>query len=92
MGIQLTVTEFARSLADTLNRVLYRRERFTLLRGGKPIAEVIPVPEGRRLGDLPAILDALPSLGEAEAKAFEHDLDAARVEQAQVPQADPWAS
>jgi antitoxin (DNA-binding transcriptional repressor) of toxin-antitoxin stability system len=92
MGIQLTVTEFARSLADTLNRVLYRRERYTLLRGGKPIAEVIPVPEGRRLGDLPAILEALPRLSEADAEAFERDVDQARAELAGVSLADPWAS
>jgi hypothetical protein len=59
--------------------------------GGEPLAEV-PEPEGRRLGDLPAILDALPALDEAEAEAFERDLDAAREEQAQAPQADPRES
>lgn len=92
MGIQMTVTEFARSLADTLNRVLYRRERFTLLRGGKPIAEVVPVPSGRRLGDLPANLESLPRLGAAEAEAFGRDIDEARAELARLTPVDPWTS
>ena len=63
MSRKATVTEVVRNFADYINRVAYRGERFLLERGGKVVAELRPVPEGRRLGDLPGILDSLPHLG-----------------------------
>ncbi len=92
MRTTMSVTELARSLADAINRVLYRGERFTILRGGKPVAEIVPVPVGRRLGDLPDLLASLPRLGKEGAASFAEDIDSARHELAEVEQPDPWAT
>lgn len=92
MRIAATVTEVIRNFADYINRVAYRRERFLLLRGGKPVAELSPVPQGTRLGDLPGLLESLPRLSEDDAEAFTDDLERARDElEAHGPE-DPWES
>lgn len=90
MKIETSVTELLRNFSDYINRVLYRRERFVLIRGGKPVAELTPLPGGTRLGELPALLDALPRLGVAEAEAMAADLEEAR--SSLGPPEDPWAS
>jgi prevent-host-death family protein len=87
----VTITHLARNLADLVNRVAYRGERFTVVRGNRPVAELIPAPRGRRLGELEALLAALPSLGAAEAEALGADLEAARAEMG-GPGRDPWGS
>lgn len=85
-----SVTEVARNFADYINRVVYRGERFVLLRGNRPVAELGPLPRGRRLAELPGLLESLPPLTEAEADAFARDLLSARSELAE--DRDPWAS
>ena len=56
MAQTLSVTEAARHFAEYINRVLYRGESFILVRGNKPIAELRPLPTGRQLAELPALL------------------------------------
>ena len=80
MAHTLSVTELVRNFADYVNRVFYRRERFVLTRGNKPIAELRPLPAGRTLAELPQILAALPPLSEDEMAQFADDLDKARIE------------
>ena len=49
----LSVTEMVRGFSDYVNRVMYRRERFILFKGSKPVAELRPVAYGhaaRRTG------------------------------------------
>ena len=92
MGFNPTVTEVARNFADYINRVAFQRERFTLMRSGQPVAELGPVPRGRRLEELPALLKSLPRLGASEAEALERDLEAARELLRQAEARDPWAS
>jgi prevent-host-death family protein len=92
MIIRVTVTEVFRNFSEYVNRVVYRGDRFTLTRGGKPVAELGPVPAGTRLGELPALLDALPRLSPEEAEAFAADLDRAREELEAEPPGSPWAS
>lgn len=88
---KITVTHLARNLADIVNRVAYRGERFTVLRGNRPVVELAPPPRGRRLGDLPALLADLPGLGPDEAERMGRDIDEARG--LLGPGAgDPWAS
>ena len=48
------------------------------MRGNKPIAELRPLPTGKRLAELPALLASLPHLSPAEATQFADDLTAAR--------------
>lgn len=76
----VTVTQVARNFAEYINRVAYRRESFTLLRGKKPLAELRPLPTGTRLSELPGLLASLPRLTEAEADDLAADLDTARDE------------
>jgi antitoxin (DNA-binding transcriptional repressor) of toxin-antitoxin stability system len=86
----VTVTQVARNFAEYVNRVAYRRESFTLLRGKKPLAELRPLPAGARLSELPGLLASLPRLSEAEAGALGEDLAAARGELDEVR--DAWRS
>lgn len=88
----LTVTEVARHFSDYVCRVAYRHEVFVLCKGKKPVAELRPLPRGRRLGDLPAILRALPHLSKNDTTAFADDVEAARVALAGGELRDPWAS
>ena len=92
MSRKPTVTEVARNFADHINRVAFRGERFTLMRGNKPVAELQPVPAGGRLGELQGILAALPRLSEQEACELARDLDAAATELDRRPLHDPWES
>ena len=92
MKPSISVTDAQRNFADYINRVVYRGEHFLLVRGGKPVAELSPVPSGLRLTELPALLDSLPRLGEEEAEAFGHDLEQSRSELAGVQLRDPWGS
>ena len=86
----VTVTQVARNFAEYVNRVAYRRESFTLVRGKKPIAELRPLPAGARLSELPGLLAALPRLSRAEADAFAADLEVSRSELGEAR--DAWQS
>jgi antitoxin (DNA-binding transcriptional repressor) of toxin-antitoxin stability system len=92
MKSEATVTEVMRNFSDYLNRVAYRGERFVLLRGGRPVAELSPVPSGTRLGELAALLQSLPRLSADEAEAFAEVLARARDQIGGETDRDPWAS
>lgn len=93
MTTTISVTEIARNFAEFVNRVAYRGERFVLVRGNRPVAELGPVPKGARLGELPALLASLPRLSEEEARQFADDVDSIRAEQAGLEGVkDPWAT
>ncbi len=88
----LSVTEVARHFAEYINRVAYRGECFLLVRGNKPVAELRPLPAGKRLAELPALLASLPHLSPAEATQLADDLTAAREALARAEVHDPWRS
>ena len=92
MGRKVIVSEAVRNFADYINRVAYRGESFTLIRGNKPVAELAPVVAGRRLGDLPYLLASLPRLGDADAGSFANDMKEARAQLSGDPLKDPWGS
>lgn len=92
MKLAVNITEVLRNFSDYINRVVYRGERFILVRGGKPVAELSPVPSGTRLGDLPALLASLPRLSAEEAGAFADDLTRARAVTDSQTSRDPWES
>lgn len=89
---ELTVTEAVRNFSEYISRVAYRHETFVLRKGKKPVAELRPLPQGLRLGDLPSILRSLPRLSGAEAAAFARDVEAGRADLADVGSRDPWDS
>jgi antitoxin (DNA-binding transcriptional repressor) of toxin-antitoxin stability system len=88
----LTVTELARHFSEYISRVAYRHESFVLHKGKKPVAELRPLPYGRRLGDLPSILRSVPHLSKADTERFANDVDSGRTELAIGELRDPWAS
>lgn len=88
----LSVTEMVRRFSDYVNRVAYRRERFILLKGRKPVAELRPLPSGRLLGELEEVLRSLPALSPDEAADFAADIEAARAQSSQEGLRDPWQS
>jgi antitoxin (DNA-binding transcriptional repressor) of toxin-antitoxin stability system len=92
MPTRLSVTEVARNLSEVLGRVRFRGERFLLLRGGKPVAELGPTGAAPpvRARDLPALLAALPPLEPDDAERFARDFEAVRV--AGQPPATPSRS
>ena len=84
---RITATEAARNLSDLLNRVLYRGERFTVVRSGEDVAAIVPAAAPRvTLGELRRALSELP----APDDEFLSDLERIRSEQ---PPAEPsWHS
>lgn len=88
----LTVTEVVRHFSEYISRVAYRRESFVLRKGNRPVAELRPLPSGRRLGDLPSILRSVPHLSDSEVTAFAKDVDGARANLPDRNLRDPWAS
>ena len=88
----VSVTKMVRGFSDYVNRVAYRGERFILLRGRKPVAELRPVPAGRLLGELEDVLRSLRALNAAEAADFAADVEEARTRLPREEFRDPWQS
>ncbi len=77
----VTVTEAARGFADLINRVHYRSESALLLKGGKPVAKIVPVGAPAKTGaELAALWESFPHLSAIEAEAFGDDISQARSE------------
>ena len=91
-AISLSVTDVARHFSEYINRVTYRGDRFVLVKSGKEVAELKPVPRGRRLSDLATVLKTSAGLTKEEADAFSRDVDAARAEMNQPGVSSPWDS
>jgi antitoxin (DNA-binding transcriptional repressor) of toxin-antitoxin stability system len=90
--VPVTVTEFARNLSRFIHRVAFEGERFILLKGGRPVAEVSPPPRGRRLGELKEVLESLPHLAPGDAAALARDLEEARASLDTFQAEDRWES
>lgn len=86
---EVTVTELARGLSDFINRATYRREEFVIMRNGKPVATLSPVPTGIRVSDLERTLSDFPALPSEDLASFESDLAAAR-DANNEPVTDSW--
>ncbi len=91
-SIALSVTDVARHFSEYINRVTYKGDRFVLVKGGKEVAELKPVPKGRRLSELAALLKTSARLTPDEAESFEKDVESARVEMNEAEVRNPWDS
>lgn len=89
---ELSLTEAVRNFSDYIGRVAYRHESFVLCKGRRAVAELRPVPTGRRLGDLPGVLRALPHLANEDAVAYGKDVEAARIALDASGAREPWES
>jgi prevent-host-death family protein len=75
----MTVTEASRHFSEFISRVHYRGESAILLKGGKPVAKVMPAVRVKTGRDLASLWQHLPHLSVKEAEAFGHDIDNSRL-------------
>ena len=86
----ISATEAARSFSEVLNQVQYRDMSFSIERGKKVVARLVPpaLPAGLALADLNRLFAALPHLGPSEAKKWMSEVKTTR--RARPPQARKW--
>ncbi|MCG2720840.1 MAG: type II toxin-antitoxin system Phd/YefM family antitoxin [Thermodesulfovibrionales bacterium] len=92
MGKTINATEAARSFSEIINSVKYKGESYTILRGGKPAAAIVPVraaTPGQTLKELRAIIDNLPKLGK-DTESFLKDVEENLKSQPPVPETTAW--
>lgn len=92
MSRKITATIAARRFCGLLGTVKFRGAKYTILRGGKPIAILAPVEsvaQEKTLSELTGLLERIPSLGK-ESAAFEHDLNRLVTSQPHLPREGPW--
>ena len=93
MGRHITATDAVRQFSDLLSTIKFKGSRYTIVRGGKPVASLGPAVatvHDKTLGELKELMKKLPRLGE-EAAAFAKDLKAAAQKQPGVPKGRAWA-
>ena len=84
----ISVTEAARKFADCVNRAHYQNQSFVLVKNGVPFARLVPAGQPVCRGrDLAQALDSV-DLSQADARAWNRDLKAARKKL--KPLADKW--
>ncbi|NOX63274.1 MAG: hypothetical protein GXP42_15220 [Chloroflexi bacterium] len=88
----LTIPELMRNFSRYVSRVLHQEERFILIEGRKPVAELRPVSSGRLLGELSSLVNALPKLDPTDADSFAEDVTRIRYELEREELRDPWES
>jgi antitoxin (DNA-binding transcriptional repressor) of toxin-antitoxin stability system len=72
----ISVTQASRNFSDLINRVHYRNETATLLRGGIAVARLVPVHEKHVRGaDLAAWWSRWEHMPSREAEAFAADIE-----------------
>jgi prevent-host-death family protein len=88
----INATDAVRTFSELLNSVKYKGDRFTIVRGGKPAANIVPiesVPAKRTLGELRMLIKNLPSLGE-DAERFARDIEKTIRKQPSMPENASW--
>lgn len=87
----ISATEAARSFSEVLNQVQYRDRSFSIERGSKVVARLVPaaLPAGLALADLNRLFARLPHLGPAEASRWRAEVRTMR--RARRPQVRKWA-
>jgi len=92
MQAAISSTEAVRNFSELLNNIKYRGDRYTVIRGGKPAASLVPVEpirSGATLAELRSIVLALPQLDRSDS-SFEADVIAAAGSQPAMPEALSW--
>jgi prevent-host-death family protein len=92
MRATLSATEAVRHFSEILNNIKYRGDKYTILRGGKPAAAIVPAEEVvplRTLAELRGVLKVLPRL-DPDDTAFAADVLAAAKAQPPLPEPAEW--
>jgi prevent-host-death family protein len=92
MATKISATEAVRRFSELLNAVKYKHNSFTILRGGKPAASIIPVesfPGSKSLKDLAGIIKKLPHLND-DNELFARDISDIVHAQPIMPEQPVW--
>lgn len=92
MATEISATEAVRKFSELLNSVKYHHDSFTIVRGGKPLAAIIPLDAqagGKSLKELGNIIRLLPGLA-TDAEAFAADLKEIVTAQPSAPESSAW--
>jgi len=84
----VSATEAVRKFSELLNSIKYRGDRYTILKGGKPVAFVGPLEssfKGKTMRDLKDLVGKLPRLGQ-EAEKFKKELAKIARQQPKMPE------
>jgi antitoxin (DNA-binding transcriptional repressor) of toxin-antitoxin stability system len=89
--VTMTVTDAVRSFSEVVSRVLYRGESFLLVRGGRPVARLLPTDDRPVLtgSELARLWPTLPHLDPADAEALDRELAEGRA-MLGPPEAPAW--
>jgi prevent-host-death family protein len=88
----INATEAVRAFSEILNSVKYHHESYTITRGGKPAAALVPIdsaPGQKTLGELPELLKSMPKLGD-DVDCFMNDIEEAVRQQPAPPEKSIW--
>jgi hypothetical protein len=87
----ISATEAARSFSEVLNQVQYRDMSFSIERGRKVVARLVPpaLPAGLALAGLNRLFADLPHLGPEEASRWKAEVRTLR--RSRQPQTRKWA-
>ncbi len=92
MSTDISATNAVRHFSELLNNIRFRGVHYTIIRGGKPAAALVPLEEGgpsRRLGDLGSIFQTLPHI-DPEDTSFLDDVREAIEGQPPLPGYTSW--
>jgi len=92
MRTAISATDAVRHFSELLNNIKYRGESYTVIRGGKPAAALVPVQEAcrdRTLGELAAFFKSLPRLDRSDT-SFAADVKEAAASQPPLPEPVRW--
>lgn len=92
MRSDISATEAVKHFSELLNNIKYRGDRYTIIRGGKPAAALVPVDEAgspRHMGDLKGIFQTLPRLDPDDIN-FADDVLGAVKAQPPLPEDTVW--
>lgn len=79
MRTDISATDAVRHFSELLNNIRYRGARYTIIRGGKPAAALVPLGGGAllpRMGDLESIFQTLPHIDSYDKKFADDVLEA----------------
>ncbi|MBI5633943.1 MAG: type II toxin-antitoxin system Phd/YefM family antitoxin [Nitrospirae bacterium] len=88
----INATDAAREFSEILNSVKYKRDSFTVMRGGKPTAAIVPVESIgilRTMSELRLLIKNLPRLGE-DSLQFARDINDVCHDQPAMPDSSSW--
>ena len=79
MRTDISATDAVKHFSELLNNIRYRGVHYTIVRGGKPAAALVPLDDTgplRRLGDLNGIFQTLPHIDSDDTKFADDVLEA----------------